>query len=172
MQRKYWLFIQAVLFLQIFLTSCTESEKAQTVLSIAPARTYVQPPPPPADTSLSYEAQLFSDWYDANESAMSTMQSAVGLFESEIFGPNKLDNRGIARSAIVLYKALNNVPLQPPSIPYSSDFNRAINQMTIVMQTVSAFALAGDDLKMLIAITEWERARKLYTNWHASLRNL
>lgn len=108
-------------------------------------------------------------WLDANQSSIDQMRSAVELFEAELRGANKLDNRGIARAAIVLYRALSNVPLQPPNIPLSRQYNVAINQMSVVMTDVSAYALAGDDLKMLIAALEWEAARNYYDAWFQSL---
>ena len=112
---------------------------------------------------------MIMDWLDANQSTTDAMRSAVELFEAEIMRANKFDNRGIARAAIVLYQALSNVPLQPPNIPLSRQYNVAINQMTVVMTDVSAYALAGKDYEMLMAAVEWEAARDYYDAWFRSL---
>jgi len=162
--------VRSILLLSLVTLGCSNSgEVAQSSVKSTPL-TYIQPAPPSTNSTLSADGQMIMDWLDANQSTTDAMRSAVGLFEAEIMsGGNKLDNRGIARAAIVLYQALINMPLQPPSIPLSRQYNVAINQMTVVMTDVSAYALAGKDFEMLMAAMEWEAARDYYDAWFRSL---
>jgi hypothetical protein len=126
-------------------------------------------PPPRTETSTVSAGEAISNWLKINEAKISAFGSAVDLFEAEAKAPNAYDNRGIARASLLLYSALSELPMQPTSLPFSSQFNRAINQMTIVMANVSQYAGAGDEENMLIAALEWQSARNLFNDWYASL---
>ena len=161
--------LQSILLLSLASFGCSNSgESDQSSVRSTPL-TYVQPAPPSTNSTLSADGQMILDWLDANQSTTDAMTSAVGLFEAEVRGANKLDNRGIARASIVLYQALSNMPLQPQWLPLSRQYNVAINQMTVVMTEVSSYALAGKDYEMLIAGMEWEAARDYYDAWFRSL---
>ena len=160
----------SILLFSLATFGCSNSGESEQSSVRSTPLTYVQPAPPSTNSTLSADGQMIMDWLDANQSTTDAMRSAVGLFEAEIMsGANRLDNRGIARAAIVLYQALSNVPLQPPNIPLSREYNVAINQMTVVMTDVSAYALAGKDYEMLMAAMEWEAARDYYDAWFTSL---
>jgi hypothetical protein len=153
------------IFVSLFLLTATVSCSSSSSTS----STQVQESPIPTDAPLSSDAELILNWIESNQASVNEFGSAVELFESEVMSPNKLDNRGMARASIVLYNALSNLPMQPANVPLSSEFNRAINQMVIVMGSVSSYAASGDYDNMLIAALEWQAARDVYDSWFASL---
>ena len=160
---------KSILLFSLATFGCSNSGESEQSSVRSTPLTYIQPAPPSTNSTLSADGQMIMDWLDANQSTTDAMRSAVALFEAEIMRASKFDNRGIARAAIVLYQALSNMPLQPPNIPLSSQYNVAINQMTVVMTGVSAYALAGKDYEMLMAAVEWEAARDYYDAWFRSL---
>ncbi len=146
----------------VFLVSACSSGSSTTSKT-------AQTSPPSSQLPTVSAGEAISNWLKSNESKISAFGSAVDLFESEVLAPNGVDNRGIARASLLLYAALSELPLQPTNLPYSNQFNRAVNQMAIVMTNVSQYANSGDYQNMLIAALEWQSARNLFDAWYASL---
>ena len=148
---------------------CSESGGSRRISpkATSPART--DKVPQYTEDYVSNDAKIVLNWTKSNQVSVNAFGSAVDLFESEIMAGNTSDNRGVARAVVILYNALVEMPLQPSNIPHSRQFNRAINQLTIVMENMAKFAIANNYEKMLAAGLEYQSARNLYDAWLRAL---
>jgi len=114
------------------------------------------------------DGQIILDWLNANSSTIKPWGSAVELFEGAVQNKSS-SNEAIGQATINLYNALIKVPKMPTNIPLSQEFNVAINEMTVVMDRVSNFAVTQEYGKMYEAALKWQAASNLYAAWYASL---
>jgi hypothetical protein len=114
------------------------------------------------------DGQIILDWLNANSSTIQPWGSAVELFEGAVQNQSS-SNEAIGQATINLYNALIKVPVMPTNIPLSQEFNIAINEMTVVMDRVSNFAVTQEYGKMYDAALKWQAASNLYAAWFAKL---
>lgn len=152
--------VMLAIFVLIWITSSSDndvSSPSPTLYSI-PTSPLTQPS----------DQQIILDWLNAHRSTIEPFGSAVEVFEGAILTKTS-SNEAVGRASINLYNALVNLGQMPASIPLSQEFNVAINQMIVVMDRVSDFALTQQYEKMYIAGLEWQNARNLYDAWFAQL---